>query len=161
MIRHGYPELFALDEEWASRAQNVAGRTYELSQYLVDILRRTNFGARHEGSIAYHPSCHLLRGLGVDRQPKVLLRELEHTRVVHLDPECCGFGGVFSVDHPEVSGEMLSRACDRIESSGCDLVTGCDVSCLMHLEGGLRKEGSSVRCVHLAQLLNSSETRLR
>lgn len=161
MLRHGYPELFTQDSEWVLRARGVSGRTYEFSQYLVDVLQKTDVGARYEGSIAYHPSCHLSRGLGVDRQPKALMSEIQDAQVTHLDHECCGFGGVFSIDHPEVSGEMLTRSLDRIEASGCDVVTGCDVSCLMHMEGGLRKKGSPVRCVHLAQILNSHTTRQR
>jgi L-lactate dehydrogenase complex protein LldE len=161
MIRHGYPELFAQDPDWGPRARAVAERVHELSQFLVDVARVINFGAVHEGAVAYHPSCHLLRGLGVDRQPRALLEQIQGARVAYLDPECCGFGGVFSVDHPELSGEMLVRALDRIQSSGSALVTGCDVSCLMHLEGGLRKQGSKVRCAHLAQLLVPGEAKLR
>lgn len=161
MIRHGYPELFAQDVQWASRARAIAERVYELSQFLVDVAQVTDFGAHHEGDVSYHPSCHLLRGLGVDRQPKALLQQVQGARVTYLDPECCGFGGVFSVDHPELSGEMLARALDRVQASGSEIVTGCDVSCLMHLEGGLRKQGSRVRCAHLAQLLASGEARLR
>jgi L-lactate dehydrogenase complex protein LldE len=78
-----------------------------------------------------------------------------------LAPDCCGFGGVFAVDHEPISSEMLSRRLTQIEVSGAETVVACDVSCLMHIEGGLRKAGSSVRCAHLAQILAGAEAGLR
>ncbi|RMF42200.1 MAG: (Fe-S)-binding protein, partial [Anaerolineae bacterium] len=102
--------------------------------------------------VAYHPSCHLLRGLGVDSQPKDLLRAAG-VPFVSLEAECCGFGGLFAVEQPELSGALLERKLDAIETSGVQTVTGCDISCLLHIEGGLRKRGSSIRCAHLAEIL--------
>jgi L-lactate dehydrogenase complex protein LldE len=113
------------------------------------------------GRVAYHPSCHLLRGLGVDRQPLALLEQVRGLDVQPLAPECCGFGGVFSIDQAELSAEMLGRKLDAIEAAQVTSVTGCDVSCLMQIEGGLRKRGSRVRCLHLAQLLAGREPGLR
>ena len=161
MIRHGYLELFREDPTWLSRAQALAGRTHELSQFLVDVLSITDLGATYPARLAYHPSCHLLRGLGVDHQPLTLLESVSDADVDALPPDCCGFGGVFAVDHEPISSEMLARRLAQIEASGAETVVACDVSCLMHLEGGLRKAGSSVRCAHLAQILAGREAGLR
>jgi L-lactate dehydrogenase complex protein LldE len=161
MIRHGYLELFEHDPRWLPRAQDLAERTYEFSQYLVDVLQVTDLHIDYPKRLAYHPSCHLLRGLGVDRQPLSLLESVGSARVSALEPECCGFGGVFAVDHEEISTEMLERRLAQIEETQAEAVVACDVSCLMHIEGGLRKHGSDVRCMHLAQVLSQQEAGLR
>jgi L-lactate dehydrogenase complex protein LldE len=153
MIRHGYPELFAEEAGWLERSRSLAGRVWEFSHYLVD---RLGFlpSVRPGGErIAYHASCHLLRGLGVDRQPRRLLEGLGGELVV-LDNDCCGFGGAFSVDQPDLSGAMLDRRLNQIHESGATTVVTADVGCLMQLEGALRRSGSAVRCRHLAQVLD-------
>lgn len=161
MIRHGYPELFADDRIWLSRARELAERTHELSQFIVDRLRVIDLGAIAQSRLAYHPSCHLLRGLGVDQQPMMLLENMTGAEIKRLPAECCGFGGVFAIEIPELSTEMLKRALRRVTESEVDTVVSCDVSCLMHLEGGLRRIDSSVRCAHLAQVLAGKEPGLR
>lgn len=153
MIRHRYPELLADLPDQLGRARRLAERTYEFSEFLVDQLLVAEFGASLPLLIGYHPSCHLLRGLGVDRQPLRLLEAIADASIERLSPECCGFGGIFSIEMPEISREMLERTLERIRSSGVEVVAGCDVSCLMQIEGGLRRAGSPVRCAHLAQLL--------
>jgi L-lactate dehydrogenase complex protein LldE len=160
MLRHGYPELFRESPTQLARAQALASRTYELSEYLVDVCRFLPAQSSGVEQAAYHPSCHLLRNLGVDRQPMALL-EAAGTPITRLSEECCGFGGVFSVDEPELSTEMLSRKLAEITSSGAQVVVAGDVSCLMHIEGGLRKAGSRVRCAHLAQILAGRPAGLR
>ena len=157
MIRHGYPELFAGDEHWLPRAISLAERTYELTEFLVDVLGITDLGARYPGNIAYHSSCHLLRGLGVNRQPHALLeavRDLQLTELPHAE-ECCGFGGVFSVEHPEISAEMLNRKISNIEASGAPTVVSCDAGCITHINGGLHRQGKTQRAVHIAEILAS------
>ncbi len=161
MIRHGYLELFADDPAWLARARELAAKTSELSEFLVDRIGMSRFRASYAARVAYHPSCHLLRGLGVDRQPQALLGAVQGLDVHRLEAECCGFGGVFAVDEPELSGAMLERKLAAIHQSGVTAVVGCDVSCLMQIEGGLRKQGSAVRCLHLAQLLTGQEPGLR
>ncbi len=161
MVKHHYVDLFAEEPEWKARAEALTERTYELSQFLVDELGLTRFGAVHEGKVAYHPSCHLLRDMKIERQPLALLEQIDGLVVEPLEAECCGFGGVFAVDHAEVSAEMLGRKIENIERTEAQTVVACDVSCLMHIEGGLRKQGSSVRCVHLAQLLAGEREGLR
>ncbi len=160
MLRHGYPELFRDSPAQLARAQALASRTYELSEYLVDVCGYLPTESPAVERAAYHPSCHLLRGLGVDRQPMTLLGAAG-IPVTRLSEECCGFGGVFSIDQPELSKEMLTRRLTQIASSGAEVVVACDVSCLMHIEGGLRRAGSRVRCAHLAQILAGRPAGLR
>jgi L-lactate dehydrogenase complex protein LldE len=161
MIRHGYAELFAELPDWQERAKRVASRTFELSEFLVDQLQFLNFESSHAGKLAYHPSCQLVRQIGVDQQPLQLLESLEGSEVIDLSRECCGFGGLFAIDHAEVSAEMLDRRILQIEQTGAKTVVGCDVSCLMQIEGGLRKQGSAVRCAHIAQILADVPLELR
>ncbi|HKZ54818.1 MAG TPA: (Fe-S)-binding protein [Anaerolineales bacterium] len=153
MIRHSYKELFGDDPIWLPRARELAARIYELSEFLVDVAGVVDPGGSFHGMLAYHPSCHLARGLGVQKQPLALLRAVPGAQVTPLEQECCGFGGIFAVDHPEISAEMLERRLCAIEECGAEAVVGADVSCLMHMEGALRKSGSPVRCAHLAQVL--------
>jgi len=155
MIRHSYLELFANDSEWLSRAQALATRTYELTEFLVDCLGVIDLGARFPGAITYHSSCHLLRELGIDRQPRALLRAVGDAHFVELPgtTDCCGFGGVFSVEHPELSAAMLDRKIASLEASGAPLVISCDAGCVTNINGGLHRRGLSQRAVHIAEVL--------
>lgn len=161
MIRQGYLELFRNDPEWLARADAIAKRTFEFSEFLVDELAYHPNPNQHQCKFVYHPSCHLTRGLGVDRQPKELFLASASVPAQILETECCGFGGVFAIDQPELSSEMLKRTIKRLVDPSADVVVGCDVSCLMHIEGGLRKCGSEIRCAHLAQLLAGQKMGLR
>jgi len=168
MLRHGYLELFAEDETWLPRAKALAARTYELTEYLVDTLGVTDLGARYPGPLTYHSSCHLLRELGVDHQPKALLGKVLEANIAESQPsvliqnnplphadECCGFGGVFSVEYPHVSAAMLERKIANIESTGASSVVVCDAGCLMHINGGLHRRGKKPKVVHIAEVLAS------
>lgn len=158
MIRHSYPELFAHEPEWLERSRRLGERTYELSEFLVDQLGVSGLGIHLEGRIAYHASCHLLRELGVDHQPRQLLTANTQAEIVALpgDKECCGFGGVFSAEHPELSGAMLERKLANIAASQADWVVACDAGCLTHINGGLRRQGLKPCAVHIAQALTSN-----
>jgi L-lactate dehydrogenase complex protein LldE len=165
MIRHQYLELFAGDAEWFPRARAIADRTYELTQFLVDVLGVTDLGARFPGKITYHSSCHLLREMGVHRQPLALLAAVKgadgHSpaELVELPgaQECCGFGGVFSVEHPEISAAMLERKIANIETTGSEVVVACDAGCITNINGGLHRRGRRPRAVHIAEILDSVE----
>lgn len=160
MIVHHFPELLAGDPTYAAKAREIAGRTYELTQFLVDGLGVTDVQAAGPGSrVAYHASCHGLRGLGLRAQPRELLDHiagLEQQALAEAET-CCGFGGLFAVKMGDISGAMLARKLDNIEASGADVVTGTDVSCLMHIAGGLRRRGSRIQVKHLAELLRGDE----
>ncbi len=155
MLRHGYLELFKDDPAWLARAQSLAAHTYEFSEYLVDVLGVTDVGAHWDGPLTYHPSCHLLRGLGVDRQPRALLAAVQGARILELPhaDECCGFGGVFSVEHPALSAEFLKRKIANLEASQSPTLVVADSGCRMHILGGLKRLGRDYRVLHIAELL--------
>ncbi len=159
MIRTGYLELFADDPPWLERAEALASRTFEFSEYLVDQLGVTDLGAIFNGKLSYHASCHLLRGLGVDRQPRSLLANVRGADVIELPhaDECCGFGGVFSVEHPELSAEMLKRKISNLEFTQSPTLVVCDTGCLMHIQGGLKRQGKPQKVVHIAEILANRE----
>ena len=155
MIINHYPELLAGDAAYGPKAKALAARTYELSQFLVDVLGVDLPAATAGPSLAYHASCHGLRGLGLRQQPRRLLRAVAGDRVADLpDAEtCCGFGGLFAIKMGPVSSAMLESKLDAIERSGADVVVATDVSCLMHIGGGLHRRGSRVRARHIAEVL--------
>jgi L-lactate dehydrogenase complex protein LldE len=155
MIVHGYADMFANDPRSLARAKALAARTYEFSQFLVDVLGVTDVGAQFDGKLTYHPSCHLLRGLGVKDEVQKLLARVRGAEVVPLPnaEECCGFGGLFAVKHGDISGAMLDKKLENVRASGAQAVVGCDMSCLMHMQGGLSRDGSPITCVHLAEVL--------
>jgi len=155
MVKHHYPELFKNDPAWARRAQDIGERTFELSQFLVDVLGVTDLGAVYQGKVTYHDSCHLLRTLGVREQPRQLIEHVKGSQFIEMrDPDrCCGFGGTFAVKYPQISTAMVDVKVRNIIESGADVVTGCDISCLMNIQGRLNRLGSTVKVLHLAQLL--------
>ena len=159
MIVHQYPDVLAADTTYAPKARQVADRTYELTQYVVDVLGIEDVGARWRGTVAYHPSCHLLRGLGVRDAPARLLARVQGARCVPLPgaEQCCGFGGAFAVKMAELSSAILDRKLDDLMDTGADTVVACDAGCLMHIEGGLRRRGSRIAVRHLAELLAVAE----
>jgi L-lactate dehydrogenase complex protein LldE len=155
MIVNQYPALLADDEAYAPKAKALAARTFEFSQFLVDVLGVELPAAGTGTRVAYHASCHGLRGLGLHDQPRRLLRAVAGDGCTDLpDAEtCCGFGGLFAVKMGPLSAAMLDSKLDAIERSGADVVAATDVSCLMHIGGGLHRRGSRVRACHLAEVL--------
>ena len=155
MVHEHYPALFAGEPALAERFRALAGRTYELSQFVTEVLRAESTGARFERAVTYHDSCHGLRSLGVRDGPRRLIRAVEGIDFRELpDSEtCCGFGGTFSVKYPAISKAMAEDKIERIESTGAGFVVATDASCLMHLGGALERRGSRVRPLHLAELL--------
>lgn len=159
MLHHHYPEILAGDPTYGPLAEGIAARTYEFTQFLVDVLGVTDLGARAIGRITYHPSCHLLRGLGVTEAPRRLLAQVDGVEVVDLPGanECCGFGGLFAVKMSDISGAMLTRKLDAIKSTGAQTVVACDVSCLLHMGGGLHRRANQIDTQHIAEILASEQ----
>jgi L-lactate dehydrogenase complex protein LldE len=155
-FRHNYLELFEGDAEWLPRAKTLAGRVFEFTEYLVDKLGVTDLGAHWDGMLTYHPSCHTLRGINVDRQPRTLLKHVKGATLVELpnDGECCGFGGIMSVEHPELSAEWLKRKIGNLEASQSPTLVVTDAGCLMHIMGGLHRQGKTQKVIHIAEILN-------
>ncbi len=157
MVRHHYPQLFEGDAAWLPRARHVAARTYELTEYLVDILGVDDLGAHFDGVVTYHDSCHLLRNLRIKEQPRALLRKVSGVEFIEMNDSdhCCGFGGSFSFKYADISAAMAQDKVNNIIDSGADTVVGCDMGCLMNIQGMLSRKGSSLRVMHIAQLLAS------
>jgi L-lactate dehydrogenase complex protein LldE len=160
---HHYPELFHDDPVNLRRAWHVRERTFELTQFLVDKLQVSSLGADLSGlKVAYHDSCHAMRNLGVRSQPRSLL-EAAGATVLAWDESCCGFGGLFSVKLPELSGAMMDRKLSSLETQAhqADVLTSTDLGCLMQLGGGLSKQGKPIPVVHIAELLLEGKRALK
>lgn len=152
---HHYPALFPDDEGWRKRARSVAERTFELSSFLVRVLKVEDVGARWPGRVTWHDACHALRDLNVYAEPRRLIGHVRDAEFVELEnaDTCCGFGGTFSVKYPEISVAILDQKIEAIERAGVKAVISGDASCLMQIGGRLSRKGSSVRAMHLAELL--------
>ena len=155
MLAHHYPGLFDDDPAMKARAENLAGRSYELISFLVDVLGVDTVAARYDGSVTYHDSCSGLRELGVKDQPRRLLGSVDGLRLSEMKtPEvCCGFGGTFCVKYPEISNAMVGEKSADIGQSGADTLLAGDLGCLMNMAGKLQREGSAVRVRHVAEVL--------
>ncbi len=155
MLTHNFGFLLegdALRPLW----ETVRNQTYELSQFLVEVLKVEDLGIRKPNErVTYHPSCHLKRMLRVEEPPERLIRMVAGDAYVPLPDaeECCGFGGLFSVHFPELSSAILERKLEAIRQTGATTVLSCDWSCLMQIAGGLHRAGIPVRCLHLAEWL--------
>ena len=158
MVKH-FHELFPDDESWRKRADNIAEKTHELGSFLVNVLGVDDTGAAFNGRIGFHDACHGLRDLGIKTEPRGLLSNVDNAKLVELpDSEvCCGFGGTFSVKYPEISIEMVDRKIKSIEEADLRAVVSCDSSCLMQIGGRLSRNGSKVKAMHLAEILDSHE----
>jgi len=154
MIRHLYRDLFDGTAHQAAAAELI-GRTYELTEYLVDVLGVTNVGARYSGRMAYHDACHGLRYLGLSRQARILLDYVagaELTPIPAAD-ECCGFGGLFALKQAPISEAMLGRKLNNIAAADVELVVTGDASCMTQIAGGLSRAGARTRVRHIAEVL--------
>ena len=160
MVKVFYPELLHDEPDWQKRAEALAARTYEFTEFVVNVLGVEDVGAVYHGKVALHQSCHLLRELNVRTEPQRLLRSVKGIEVVELEraETCCGFGGLFSIKYPHISGGILQDKIDSVEKSGADVVVASDVGCLMHISGGLSRQSAAARTMHIAELLAKNET---
>ena len=159
MVRDGFPRLFAGRPEQAAAA-DLAARTFEFSEFLVDVLGVDELPVARRATATFHHSCHTRRLLGVVTQPERLLgmvEGLEYRPLAH--PElCCGFGGTFAVKMPRISTAMVDEKVDRVLQTGAGLLVGLDMSCLMNIEGRLRRRGHSLEVRHLVEVLAAGWT---
>lgn len=155
MVRHHYPELFHDDPVMLERALSIGKKTFEFTEYLVDKLGLRSVGARFPYKVTYHDSCHLSRGLGIDKQPRQLLYNTSDLHFVEMrdSDTCCGFGGTFAINYPDISTAMVDDKIENILATGADVVTGCDISCLMNIQGRMSRRGEDVKVMHIAEIL--------
>ncbi len=157
MVKIFYRDLLAGEPALAQRASALAPSVFEFSQFLANVLKVRDVGARFDRAVAYHPSCHLLRELGARDEPLRLLSTVRGIRLCELRDreECCGFGGLFSVKFPHISAAMLEDKLDRIAESGAQVLVANDCGCLMHIAGGAHRKAMRLEALHLAQVLAS------
>lgn len=159
MMRVFYLDLFADDPELHARAQDLSQRVYEFTEFLVDVVGYEpgmGDGSDAVSTVAYHPSCHLLREMEVKEPPQRLLDAAPGVSRVELPEaeQCCGFGGTFAVKYPHISEEMLADKVAAATSSGADTLTACDMGCLMHIGGAVSRQRLPFRVRHIAQILD-------
>ena len=155
MVKHQYPALFKDGSAWQKRAKKVSGKIFELTEYIVDVLGIEDVGATFPGKVTYHDSCHLFRNLHVADQPRKLIANVKDVELIEMknSEKCCGFGGTFSVKYPDISAAILEEKVDNIIATGADAVVGCDISCLMNIQGMLSRRNSKIKILHIAELL--------
>lgn len=152
---HHYPKLFQDDPVNLVKAQNLQRKSYEFSQFMVQVLGVTDLGAVFPHKVTYHPSCHGTRILGIRDEPMQLMQNVKAMELVPLPfaEDCCGFGGTFAVKMSDISGAMVTEKSDHVLETEAEILTGLDMGCLMNIAGNLRYRREPVRVMHLAELL--------
>jgi L-lactate dehydrogenase complex protein LldE len=155
MLKSHYPRLFEDDPKTLERANAFADRVHELVSFLVDERGMKQAPGHFEGTITYHDSCSGLRELGIKSQPRELLTSIKGLTVNEMaDCEvCCGFGGTFSVKYPDISNAMVEKKTANIAAAGPDAILAGDLGCLMNIAGKLKRQGSTIACRHVAEVL--------
>ena len=161
MVRVFYPELFHDEPDLAASIDAVARKTFELTEFIVDVLGVTQLPGTPDGpgrTVTYHEGCHLRREIGVTTQPRALIEAAPGVDLVEMEQAevCCGFGGTFAVKYADISGAMLADKLRNVADTGADAVVSCDSTCLMQIGGGLEKRGMAAKPLHVAQLLDEA-----
>ena len=153
MIKVHYPAL--LEGADGIRARALAGRTHELISFLTDVLQVEETRAEYRCIATYHDSCSSLREMDVREQPRRLLGRVQGLTLKETEEaeSCCGFGGLFSVKFPEISGHMVDAKVNRVTAAGADTLLGGDLGCLLNMAGRLKRRGSAIRVHHVAEVL--------
>ncbi len=154
---HEYPQFFKNEPEWHDKAEKIAEKTYEFTQFIVRVLGVVDVGAEYHARATLHTSCHMTRLLGERESHDALLRHVKGLELVNLpnNYDCCGFGGTFSVKMAPISEQMVDEKIRHIEETGAEVVIGADASCLMNIGGRISREGKKIKVMHIAQILNS------
>jgi L-lactate dehydrogenase complex protein LldE len=154
-----YVHLFQEDDNWRQKAEALAAKTFELTRFIVDILKVEDVGATLTTRATYHTSCHMTRLLGVKDAPMKLLSNVKGLEFADLPNKetCCGFGGTFSVKMVPISEQMVNEKIEHIEETGAEILIGADCGCLMNIGGRIDRQGKPIKTMHIAQVLNSKE----
>ena len=152
---HYYPDLFDSDDPWKQRAEDLKARAFEITSFLIDIIKFEDIHSRFEGSITYHDSCSGLRQLGVKQQPRTLLSKVENLTLTEMEEAetCCGFGGTFCVKYPDISNRMVSNKTGYISDTNANTLVGGDLGCLLNMAGKLKREGKNIEARHVVEIL--------
>ncbi|AZU62679.1 (Fe-S)-binding protein [Neobacillus mesonae] len=159
MVCHYYKDLFKEEPEWYKKAEELAGKTYELTDFLVNILHMTELDSKLSETATFHNSCHMSRGMGIRNEPLQLLSQVEGLELKELPycQDCCGFGGTFAAKMSPISEKMLDEKIEHIASTGANVLIGADLGCLLNIQGRLRKNGSKIQVAHIAEVLARRE----
>ncbi|MEH7084859.1 (Fe-S)-binding protein [Neobacillus drentensis] len=154
---HEYQHIFKGDPVWEPKAKKLAEKSFELTQFIVDVLKIEDVGARFEGNVTYHTSCHMTRLLGVKKAPMILLSNVKGLKFTELPgkEQCCGFGGTFSVKMAQISEQMVDEKVRHVEETGAEYLIGADAACLMNIGGRIDRVGKPIKVMHIAEVLNS------
>ncbi|MFL6562878.1 MAG: (Fe-S)-binding protein [Bacillus sp. (in: firmicutes)] len=154
---HEYPHIFKDDPVWEPKAKKLAEKSFELTQFIVDVMKIEDVGARFEGSVTYHTSCHMTRLLGVKKAPMVLLSNVKGLKFTELPgkEQCCGFGGTFSIKMAQISEQMVDEKVRHVEETGAEYLIGADAACLMNIGGRIDRVGKPIKVLHIAEVLNN------
>jgi L-lactate dehydrogenase complex protein LldE len=157
MIAHHFADLAQHDPKLLAEVRSIEPRVWEFSRFLLEVAGVEDVGARFDGLVTYHDSCHALRELRIKSGPRRLLAKVQGLTLAEMTAaeECCGFGGTFSVKFAEVSGAMARTKIDSIQKTGASTVVSIDSSCLMQLQGAIDRAGLPIRTMHLAEVLAS------
>lgn len=152
---HHYTKLFEHEPVMLERAERLRAKSYEFTQFLVQVLDVKDIGATFPHKVTYHPSCHGTRILGVKDEPLELMNHVAGLELVPLPfaEDCCGFGGTFAIKMGDISGAMVSEKADHVLETEAEVLVGLDMACLMNIAGNLMYRGQPVRVMHLAELL--------
>jgi L-lactate dehydrogenase complex protein LldE len=155
MLAKHYPALFANDPDFEAEAQALASKVYELSDFLVTVLKVTRVDAEFPRRVTYHDACSGLRELDIAAQPRELLGSVRGLDLVEMDDHtrCCGFGGTFAVKYGDISAAIVDEKADAAEKSGAPVLLAGDLGCLMNIAGRLARKGSTVEVRHFAEVL--------
>jgi L-lactate dehydrogenase complex protein LldE len=154
---HEYQHILKGDPVWEPKAKKLAEKSFELTQFIVDVLKIEDVGARFEGSVTYHTSCHMTRLLGVKKAPMILLNNVKGLKFTELPgkEQCCGFGGTFAVKMAQISEQMVDEKVRHVEETGAEYLIGADAACLMNIGGRIDRLGKPIKVMHIAEVLNS------
>ena len=162
-IRNAYPGLFADEPDWRRRAEALAAKVFELTDFLVSVCKVAAVPGRFSGRVTYHDACAGLRSLGIQAQPRALLATVPGLTLTEMPgaDECFGFGGTFAIKFGDLSAAIAARKCDNALTTGADAVVGGDLGCLLNIEGKLRRMGDErTRVLHVAEVLAGDDGRL-
>ena len=154
MVRNFYPALLS-ESPMRDKAIEVGRKVFEFTEFLTRVAKATDVGASFPHRVTYHDACHALRELRLKQEPRDLLRHVRGLELVEMpySEECCGFGGTFATKFTMISGAMGNTKCSNAEATGAEYVTSTDPSCLLHIDGMLRRQKSGIRTIYLASIL--------
>lgn len=161
MIRTHYPDLFSGQPDELARAQRLCEKTYELTDFLLNVAKTERIAATFNGTVTYHDSCSGLREMGVKEQPRALLAKVTGLKLAEMNEAetCCGFGGTFAIKFGDISTRLADNKCEHALATGAGAIVLGDLGCMLNIEGRLRRKGDTkTRVLHVAEVLAGVES---